>query len=71
MWRRDEVGPLGYPERCPLVLTPFTLYYVPILGAPLTLSSRIAIGPSFSSHEALNLGLAKPSPQALGTFLLR
>ena len=52
-----------------LSLPPFSLYYVPILGGPRTLSSRIV--PSFSSHEALNLGLAKPSPQALGTFLLR
>lgn len=54
-----------------LSLPPFSLYYVPILGGPLTLSSRIEVAPSFSSHEALNLGLAKPSPQALGTFLLR
>lgn len=40
--------------------------------APLAPSSRMEVGPSiFFSHEALNLGLDKPSLQTLGTFLLR
>ena len=45
----------------------------PALVTPLPPSSRMEVEPSFVffPHEALHLGLDKPSLQTPGTFLLR